>query len=62
MTANTDDPPPEIQQAAAKVQSWLDSRKATAVQPRPATAAERFKRARDIDQSKMPAWRDPRIP
>jgi hypothetical protein len=59
MTDNDDRAPPEIQQAAAKVQNWLDSRKPT-TQPRPETAAERFKRAREIDQSKMPAWKDPR--
>lgn len=62
MTDNTDNAPPDVQQAAAKVRAWLDAQKPASPPPRVETAVERFKRARDIDQSKMPAWRDPRAP
>jgi hypothetical protein len=57
-------PPEEIQIAARKVDNWLKGQPPIAgsqqPQQRPESAAERFKRARDIDQSKMPEWRDPR--
>jgi hypothetical protein len=53
-------PPIEIQQAAAKVQSWLDSRK-PASPPRPETAAERFRKMPRADvPAAMPSWKDPR--
>jgi hypothetical protein len=54
-------PPLEIQQAAAKVQAWLDSQKpAAASQPRE-RAVDRFARMPRSDvPPQMPAWRDPR--
>jgi hypothetical protein len=56
-------PPPEIQRAAGQVQGWLDQQN-----PRPKSPeeiarmsfAERLDYARLWDQTKMPAWRDPR--
>jgi hypothetical protein len=62
--ANNRHPPPHVAAAAKIVDEWL--RNGPGVldvgKPlgRPETAAERFKRAREIDQSNMPPWRDPR--
>jgi hypothetical protein len=55
-------PPPEVQEAAAKVQAWLDGKAGAATPPAPKqlSAAEKLDRARTFDQSKMPAWKDPR--
>jgi hypothetical protein len=56
-------PPPEIQRAAGQVQAWLDQQTAT---PKSSdeiarmTPAQRLDYARLFDQSRMPAWRDPR--
>jgi hypothetical protein len=56
-------PPPEIQRAAGQVQTWLDQQNARPKSPeeiRAMTPAQRLDYARLFDQSKMPAWRDPR--
>jgi hypothetical protein len=56
-------PPPDVQRAAGQVQAWLDQQNA---KPAPAeviakmTPAQRLDYARLFDQSRMPAWRDPR--
>ena len=56
-------PPPEVQRAASQVQAWLDQQNAT---PAPSevvakmTPAQRLDYARLFDQSRMPAWKDPR--
>jgi hypothetical protein len=65
MTDTNDRSPPEnVRAAAAIVDNWLRTGSSvlntSTPQPRPETAAERFKRAREIDQSKVPPWRDPR--
>jgi hypothetical protein len=56
-------PPPEVAAAAKIVDDWLKGQPSaianTAAQPT-LSAAERFKRAREIDQSKMPPWKNPR--
>jgi hypothetical protein len=52
-------PPPDVQEAAAKVQAWLDQQKpaASAVTRAPETAIDRFKRtARPDDPPVMPPW------
>jgi hypothetical protein len=56
-------PPPEIQQAAAKVRAYLDAEDAAKAAPRrdiQAHFAERLNYCRQFDQTKMPAWKDPR--
>jgi hypothetical protein len=63
MTSNA---PPEVQRAAQVVQSWLDQQqRARLSQDAPrrdlqADFAARLERAHQVDQSKMPAWKDPR--
>ncbi len=56
------DPPPHVAAAKKIYDDWQKSQLGVASpqQPRPESAAERFKRARDIDQSKMPPWRNPK--
>ena len=56
-------PPPEIQRAAGQVQGWLDQQNATPAPPEVVakmTPAQRLDYARLFDQSRMPAWKDPR--
>ena len=56
-------PPPEIQRAAGQVQDWLDQQNAKPAPPEVVakmTPAQRLDYARLWDQTKMPAWRDPR--
>jgi hypothetical protein len=56
-------PPAEVQRAAGQVQSWLDQQTATPKSPEEIarmSPAQRLDYARLFDQSKMPAWRDPR--
>jgi hypothetical protein len=55
-------PPPEIQRAAAQVRAWLDAQEAAKAPRRDLQRefAERLDRCRQVDQSKMPPWRDPR--
>ena len=53
-------PPPDIVEGDAKVRKWIREQEDKVARPRVESAFERFKRARDIDQSKMPPWRDPR--
>lgn len=63
MTSPARLPPPDIQRAAAQVQGWLDQQSATPKSSEEIarmTPAERLDYARLFDQSKMPAWRDPR--
>ena len=59
---NNGQPPPHVQAAAKIVDAWLKGQPGVldSNPPRRETAAERYKRAREIDQSKMPPWRDPR--
>ena len=59
----SDRPPPHVQRGAADVQHWLDQQNPTRKTPQEIarmTPAERLDYARLWDQSKMPAWRDPR--
>jgi hypothetical protein len=61
MTGNP--PPPEVQRAAQIVQGWLDQQQRARLSqdaPRRLTDAEKLDRCRQFDQSKMPAWKDPR--
>jgi hypothetical protein len=58
-------PPPEIQEAARKVEEYLKSQPPIAGSPqpqqRPETAAERFARTvRSDTPPVMPAWKNPR--
>jgi hypothetical protein len=56
-------PPAEIQRAAGQVQAWLDQQSATPKSPEEIarmSPAQRLDYARLWDQSKMPAWKDPR--
>ena len=56
-------PPPEVQRAAGQVQGWLDQQNPTRLsheQIERLTPAQRLDYARLWDQSKMPAWKDPR--
>jgi hypothetical protein len=58
-------PPPEVQRAAGQVQDWLNQQNATPKSPEEIarmSAAQRLDYARLFDQTKMPAWRDPRTP
>ena len=56
-------PPPYVQRGAADVQAWLDQQNAT---PKSAeeivrmSLAQRLDYSRRFDQTKMPAWKDPR--
>ena len=59
----TSNPPPEVQRAAQIVQGWLDQQQRARLSqdaPRRLTDAEKLDRCRQFDQSKMPAWKDPR--
>jgi hypothetical protein len=63
MTDSARMPPAEVQRAAGQVQGWLDQQNAKPKSPeeiRAMTAAQRLDYARLFDQTKMPAWRDPR--
>ncbi|SNB54052.1 hypothetical protein SAMN05414138_10212 [Rhodoplanes sp. JGI PP 4-B12] len=64
MTDSTNNqPPPHVAAAAKIVDEWLKGQPSIpGAGPPPSTlsAAERFKRAREVDQSKMPPWKDPR--
>lgn len=58
-------PPPEVAAAAKIVDDWLKGQPPVAgtVQQPPVkklSDAEKLDRARSFDQSKMPAWKDPR--
>jgi hypothetical protein len=56
-------PPPDVVEAAAKVQAWLDGKAGAATAPaqKPMSAAERFTRRVALDTpAPMPAWKDPR--
>jgi len=54
-------PPPDVQQAAAKVQSWLDRQQQAAQPQRIQSAVDRFKAMpRQDTPPEMPAWKDPR--
>jgi hypothetical protein len=57
-------PPPEVQRAAGQVPgNWLDRQNAKPKSPDEIarmTPAQRLDYARLFDQSRMPAWRDPR--
>ena len=56
-------PPVEVQRAAGQVQAWLDQQNATPAPPEVVakmSPAQRLDYARLFDQSKMPAWKDPR--
>ena len=56
-------PPPDVVCAAGQVQAWLDQQNATPKSPDEIarmTPAQRLDYARLWDQSRMPAWRDPR--
>jgi hypothetical protein len=57
-------PPPEIEEAARKVDAWLKGQPPVgggANVPRPETAAEKFRRLPRADTPQpMPAWKDPR--
>jgi hypothetical protein len=55
-------PPPEVAAAARLVEDWLARQKAPAepAAARPMSAAEKLDHCRQFDQSKMPAWRNPR--
>jgi hypothetical protein len=56
-------PPPEVQRAAGQVRAWLEQQNATLKSPEELalmTPAQRLDYARLWDQSRMPAWRDPR--
>ena len=58
----TDTPPPHVAQAASVVNEWLanvEGRKSPEEIAR-MSPAERLDYSRSFDQSKMPAWRDPK--
>jgi hypothetical protein len=56
-----DKPPLEIQQAAAKVQAWLDSQKPVATSQPRERAVDRFARTpRSDTPAPQPPWKDPR--
>jgi hypothetical protein len=60
MSNSNDQAPPDVQEAARKVQGWLD-RQQQATQPRPERAVDRFARMPRSDvPPKMPDWKDPR--
>jgi hypothetical protein len=54
-------PPPDVQQAAAKVQSWLDRQQQSPQPQRVESAVDRFKAMpRSDSPPRMPDWTDPR--
>lgn len=55
-------PPPEVQRAAVQVRVYLDAQDAAKTPRRDMMRqwAERLDRAHQVDQSRMPEWRDPR--
>jgi hypothetical protein len=56
-------PPAHVEAAAAIVDAWLSAGEAnvlTAEQIAKLSPADRLDYARRFDQSKMPAWKDPR--
>ncbi len=58
----TGTPPPHVVAAGKVVEAWVKEQEA-AQHAQPASKmsnAERLDRARQFDQKKMPAWRDPR--
>jgi hypothetical protein len=57
-------PPPHVQAAAQVVDGYLKSVEQPPAPRRDLQAhfAERLNYCRQFDQSKMPAWRDPRTP
>jgi hypothetical protein len=56
MTDKNDQAPADVQEAARKVQSWLD-RQQQATQPRPERAIDKFRRTiRSDTPPVMPAW------
>jgi len=55
--------PPAVVAAAKVVQDWLDQQQQARLNqnaPRQMNAAEKLDWARQHDQTKMPAWKDPR--
>lgn len=57
MTDNTNNPPPDVQQAAAKVQAWIDRNKPGGAAPPRESAFEKFRRLPRADvPATMPAW------
>jgi hypothetical protein len=57
--------PPDVQAAAKVVDEWLRGNGGTGVavvpqSPRQMSPAEKLDHCRQFDQSKMPAWKDPR--
>jgi hypothetical protein len=54
--------PPHVQEAAKVVDGWLRSIEQPLAQRRDIQRefAERLDRCRQVDQSKMPPWKDPR--
>jgi hypothetical protein len=63
MTAN-DRPPPHVERSAQDVANWLATQEPATPLPPDVVAKmsprERLDYARRFDQSKMPAWKDPR--
>jgi hypothetical protein len=63
MTAHDKYPPLSVELSAKRVQQWLDQQERT---PKSAEEiakmpfADRIEYCRRFDQTKMPAWRDPR--
>jgi hypothetical protein len=56
-------PPPYVERGAADVRGWLDDvqgARATPEQIAKMSPAQRLDYARRFDQSRMPAWSDPR--
>jgi len=56
-------PPPHVSAAAKTVQDWLDADGRGVLPPEQLaklSPADRLDYARRFDQSKMPAWKDPR--
>jgi hypothetical protein len=64
MSTKLPPPPDHVQQAAKVVQDWLDAEQGKTAVPaaKPLSDAEKLDRCRQHDQSKMPPWRDPRLP
>jgi hypothetical protein len=61
-----DRPPPFVERGAADVADWLASQEPATPLPADVVAKmsprERLNYCRRFDQSKMPPWRDPRLP
>jgi hypothetical protein len=58
-------PPPDVTASTARVRRWLDEQDAAQAASAPrrdlqADFAERLNYCRQFDQTKMPAWKDPR--